>query len=86
MKLLKEILWILAVRDSLEADGQLGRLKAEMRTEVMRLLDGSSTSARIKNIESPRNVLIMNELVREYLDWIGYKYTASVLIAGKNSE
>ncbi|XP_043279741.1 centrosomal protein 20 [Venturia canescens] len=71
-----------AVRDSLESDGVLGRLKAEMRTEVMRLLGGPSNKPnRITKIESPPNVILMNELVREYLDWIGYKYTSSVLIA-----
>lgn len=71
------------MRESLESDGVLGRVKAEMRTEVMRLLDGpSDTSNRITKIESPRNVILMNELIREYLDWIGYKYTSSILIAG----
>jgi len=70
-----------AVRHSLEEDGALGRFKAEMRTEVMRLLDDSSKSNRNRNVERPRNVVLMNELIREYLDWMGYKYTSSVLIS-----
>ncbi|XP_015109338.1 lisH domain-containing protein FOPNL [Diachasma alloeum] len=70
-----------AVRDSLEAGGELGRIKAEMRSEVMKLLDGSAASNRGKRPESPRDVVILNELIREYLDWIGYKYTLNVLIS-----
>lgn len=72
-----------AVRDSLEAGGELGRIKAEMRSEVMKLLDGTSASNRVKRPESPRDVVILNELIREYLDWIGYKYTLNVLISGE---
>ncbi|XP_043479325.1 uncharacterized protein LOC122509378 [Leptopilina heterotoma] len=68
------------VRDSLEADGQLGRIKAEMRTEVMKLLDGSSKSSRVKRPKSPHDVLFLNELIREYFDWIGYKYTTNVFV------
>ena len=71
------------MRDSLEADGQLCRIKAEMRTEVMKLLDGSSKSSRTKRPKSPHDVLLLNELIREYLDWIGYKYTSNILVAGK---
>ncbi|XP_011298527.1 lisH domain-containing protein FOPNL [Fopius arisanus] len=70
-----------AVRDSLEAGGELGRIKAEMRSEVMKLLDGSSAANRTKRPESPRDVIILNELIREYLDWIGYKYTLNVFIS-----
>ncbi|XP_063981009.1 centrosomal protein 20 [Diachasmimorpha longicaudata] len=70
-----------AVRDSLEAGGELGRIKAGMRSEVMKLLDGSSTSNRVKTPESPRDVVILNELIREYFDWIGYKYTLNVFIS-----
>ncbi|XP_051173826.1 uncharacterized protein LOC127289748 isoform X2 [Leptopilina boulardi] len=69
-----------SVRDSLEADGQLGRIKAEMRTEVMKLLDGSSKSSRVKRPKSPHDVLFLNELIREYFDWIGYKYTSNVFV------
>ncbi|XP_033214224.1 uncharacterized protein LOC117171230 [Belonocnema kinseyi] len=69
------------VRDSLEADGQLGRMKAEMRTEVMKLLDGSSKSSKVKRPKSPHDVLLLNELIREYFDWIGFKYTSNVLVA-----
>ncbi|XP_034952600.1 lisH domain-containing protein FOPNL [Chelonus insularis] len=67
-----------AVRDSLETDGELRRIKAEVRKKIMNLLD-SSPSNRIKHSNLSHNVLLVNELIREYLDWIGYKYTLSVL-------
>ncbi|XP_046733832.1 centrosomal protein 20 [Diprion similis] len=70
-----------AVRDSLEADGKLGSMKAEMRTEVMKLLDGSSKNQKSTRPHPPHDILVLNELIREYLDWIGYKYTSTVLMA-----
>ncbi|XP_011501936.1 PREDICTED: lisH domain-containing protein FOPNL [Ceratosolen solmsi marchali] len=71
----------LAVRTSLDADGELSQIKAAMRTKVMKLLEGSHRSSRSKCLKSPREVLIINELIREYLDWMGYKYTSTVLIS-----
>ncbi|KAK0086596.1 hypothetical protein PV325_002905 [Microctonus aethiopoides] len=68
-----------AVRDSLEADGGLSRIKAQMRTEVMKIMDGSAPSDNTTSPHSPCDILILNELIREYFDWIGYKYTLSVL-------
>ncbi|XP_012271657.1 lisH domain-containing protein FOPNL isoform X2 [Orussus abietinus] len=56
-------------------------MKAEMRTEVMKLLDGSNKSHRTKRPKPPHDVLLLNELIREYLDWIGYKYTSTVFVA-----
>jgi lisH domain-containing protein FOPNL len=73
----------LAVRTSLEADGELSQMKAAMRTKVMKLLEGSHRTSRSKCLKSPQEVLIINELIREYLDWMGYKYTSSVLVSGR---
>ncbi|XP_001603530.1 lisH domain-containing protein FOPNL [Nasonia vitripennis] len=70
-----------AIRTSLEADGELGQIKAEMRTKVMKLLEGSQRSSGSKLPKSPQEVLILNELIREYLDWMGYKYTSTVLVS-----
>lgn len=72
----------IAVRTSLEADGELGQIKAEMRMKVMKLLEGSQRSSRSKQPKSPQEVLVINELVREYLDWMGYKYASNVLVSG----
>lgn len=67
----------------MEADGELGQVKAEMRTKVMKLLEGSQRSSRSKRPKSPQEVLVINELIREYLDWMGYKYASNVLATGK---
>lgn len=69
-----------AVRDSLKADGNLDRIKAEMRTEVIKLLDSSSKENKSKTAE-PHDIVFLNELVREYLDWMDYKYSSTVFIA-----
>ncbi|XP_014235182.1 lisH domain-containing protein FOPNL-like isoform X1 [Trichogramma pretiosum] len=70
----------ITVRTSLESDGALSQIKAEMRTKVMQLLEGSNKSSRSKHPKSPQEVLILNELIREYLEWMGYKYASNVLI------
>ncbi|XP_074113353.1 centrosomal protein 20 [Cotesia typhae] len=75
-----------AVRDSLEADGKLRCIKAEMRSEVLKLLDHSSKSSRTNKCEMPSDVLLLNELIREYFDWIGYKYTLNVFMSECDSK
>lgn len=75
-------LQFVAVRESLKADGNLDRIKAEMRTEVIKLLDCSSKENKSKTVEPSHDIVFLNELVREYLDWMGYKYSSTVFIAG----
>lgn len=70
-----------AVRESLKAGGELGRIKAEMRTEVIKLLDNSNREDKSKIPKPPHTVMLMNELVREYLNWMEYKYSSTVLVA-----
>lgn len=70
-----------AVRESLKADGDLDRIKAEMRTEVMKLLDCSSNDTKSKAVKPSHDIMFLNELVREYLDWMGYKYSSTVFTA-----
>lgn len=71
-----------AVREALKTDGDLDCIKAEMRTKVMKLLDCSSKDDKSKVIKSPHDIIFLNELIREYLDWMGYKYSSTVFIAG----
>ncbi|XP_020290565.1 lisH domain-containing protein FOPNL [Pseudomyrmex gracilis] len=70
-----------AVRESLKADGDLDRIKAEMRTEVIKLLDGSSKESKLKTVNPSHDIVFLNELIREYLDWMGYKYSSTVFTA-----
>ena len=66
------------VKETLESRGCLAQIKARIRAEVYNALDDQSEPRpKLSN----ENVLI-NELIREYLDFNNYKYSASVLQAG----
>ncbi|XP_059934731.1 centrosomal protein 20 isoform X1 [Mesoplodon densirostris] len=65
------------LKDTLEKRGVLGHLKARIRAEVFSALDDESEPRPSLSHEN----LLINELIREYLEFNKYKYTASVLIA-----
>lgn len=67
------------LKDTLEKKGVLGHLKARIRAEVFSALDDDHEPRPSLSHEN----LLINELIREYLEFNKYKYTASVLIAGK---
>lgn len=67
-----------AMRDTLEAAGQLDNVKAQLRAIVFQALDASTPESRPRPALPPEN-LIINELIREYLQFNGYEHTASVL-------
>ncbi|KAM5199059.1 centrosomal protein 20 [Hipposideros larvatus] len=65
------------LKDTLEKRGVLGHLKARIRAEVFRALDDESEPRPPLSHEN----FLINELIREYLEFNKYKYTASVLIS-----
>lgn len=67
-----------AVRETLESRGVLGQLKARIRAEVFSALDDQ----REPRPQLSHENLLINELIREYLEYNRYRYTASVLTAG----
>nr|CAD7435954.1 unnamed protein product [Timema monikensis] len=67
-----------AVNESLTRSGKLNKLKAEMRAEVMKVLDSSSS---VTKPEIPKETSLACELVRDFLLWNGFQYTASTLVA-----
>ena len=67
------------MKETLENRGSLTQIKARIRAEVFNALD-DQTEPRPKL--SNENVLI-NELIREYLEFNNYKYASSVLQAGE---
>ncbi|XP_029041082.1 centrosomal protein 20 [Osmia lignaria lignaria] len=73
-----------AVRESLKTDGELGRIKAKVRTEVIKLLDNSNKGNKMKLPKPSQDIAFINELIREYLDWMGYKYSSTVFISESN--
>ncbi|NXR75550.1 FOPNL protein, partial [Pycnonotus jocosus] len=65
------------LKDTLEKRGALAQIKARIRAEVFNALDDRSEPRPTL----PRENLLINELIREYLEYNKYKYTASVLTA-----
>ncbi|XP_065588735.1 centrosomal protein 20 isoform X1 [Cyrtonyx montezumae] len=65
------------LKDTLEKRGALGQIKARIRAEVFNALDDQSEPRPPLSHEN----LLINELIREYLEFNKYKYAASVLTA-----
>lgn len=70
---------VTALKEALEKRGVLGQIRANIRAEVFHALDDQSEPRPPLSREN----LLINELVREYLEYNKYKYTASVLTAGR---
>ncbi|XP_060642740.2 centrosomal protein 20 [Anolis sagrei] len=66
-----------ALKDALEKRGALGAVKARLRAEVFSALDDQTLDRPTLTREN----LLINELIREYLEFNQYRYAASVLIA-----
>ena len=67
------------VKKSLEQRGVLDQLKARIRAEVYSAIEHPEECRQIVGKE---NILI-NELIREYLEFNKYKYSLSVFTAGE---
>ncbi|KAM3967312.1 centrosomal protein 20 [Aphomia sociella] len=70
-----------AIKDLLKKNGHLNKLQAEMRAKVTEVLQERQVLNSSDRSAPPptEEVLLVNELVREYLEWNGYLYTASVM-------
>ena len=64
------------LRDTLEQKGVLNEVKAKIRAEIFTALDSENAG---KPALSKENVII-NELIREYLEYNKYYNSASVLM------
>jgi len=75
-----------ALKSTLESRGVLSQLKAQIRAEIFSSLDASESQA--DKPVPPRENYLINELLREYLEFNGYRYTLSVLLqeAGQTGE
>ncbi|EKX45240.1 hypothetical protein GUITHDRAFT_71548 [Guillardia theta CCMP2712] len=65
-----------ALRDTLAARGTLGDIQARIRAEIFNALEESEEAKPALSHEN----LIINELIREYLEYNHYKHTLSVLV------
>ncbi|KAF0687645.1 Aste57867_20629 [Aphanomyces stellatus] len=64
-----------ALKETLEARGSMGQIKARIRAEIFQALDEGAPKAKLSNEN-----LIINELIREYLEYNGYRHALSVFL------
>ena len=69
-----------AVRECLEEKGVLEDVKAKIRKEIVQSLKDPADGGREKQHLSADNYLI-NELIRDYLDWNHYEHASEILVA-----
>lgn len=69
---------ISAIKETLESRGVWAQLKAGIRAEVFSALEDQGKPRPPLSHEN----LLINELIREYLEFNKYRYTTSVLTAG----
>uniref|UniRef100_A0A1B6DMT8 FGFR1 oncogene partner (FOP) N-terminal dimerisation domain-containing protein n=1 Tax=Clastoptera arizonana TaxID=38151 RepID=A0A1B6DMT8_9HEMI len=62
-----------AVKETLEKEGKLNKIRTEVRNEVMKILKLGR-----KQAETPKALTIINEVIREYLIWAGYDYSSTI--------
>ena len=67
------------LKDALENKGVLNELRSKMRAELYHLLEDNITE---KPKVSQEN-LLLNELIREYMDFNSYRYSKSIFLKGE---
>ena len=70
------------LKEALESNGSLNEIKSRLRAEVFTILDDNS-------VEKPRisqENLLINELIREYMEYNSLKYSKSVFLKGLDKQ
>jgi len=70
----------IALRETLEANGAMRQLRAQIRAEIFKALDDQPDS---KPPALASEQFFVNELVREYLNFHKYSHTLSVFLPGR---
>ena len=65
------------LRETLEQKGALNKVKAQIRAEIFTALDADNNQGKP---QLPQENILINELIREYLEYNGYYNTLSVLV------
>ncbi|KAJ2952009.1 hypothetical protein O0L34_g4270 [Tuta absoluta] len=68
-----------AIKNLLNKGGHLNKLRAEVRANITDVLQQRQATVSNKPPPMTAEGLVVNELVREYLEWNGYLYTSSVM-------
>lgn len=73
------------VRNSLETNGELSKIKSALRLKILQLVKGNDDKdmndnqmVKFKEKYQTRTIDTMNLLIIEYLKWYGYQYTAEM--------
>lgn len=72
----------IVLREALENKGVVNEVKSKLRAEVFKILEDNSYE---KPRVSQENLLI-NELIREYMEFNHYKYSKSVFTKGNTDK
>ena len=72
------IIYFEVLEDSLEKRGTLNQIKAKIRSEIFSSLEDNNDQIP----KLPHENLLINELIREYLEFNDYKFTNSVFMKG----
>jgi lisH domain-containing protein FOPNL len=71
--------FLIVLREALENKGIANEIKAKLRSEIFTILDDNT-------FEKPRisqENLLINELIREYMEFNNYNFSKSVFLKGK---
>lgn len=69
------------MRDSLEANGTISRIKAELRAAIFERLSDVTTKGDDRAVDNPPvppENMVINELIKEYLTFNGLEHTLAV--------
>ncbi|CBZ29994.1 conserved hypothetical protein [Leishmania mexicana MHOM/GT/2001/U1103] len=70
-----------AMRESLEANGTISHIKAELRAAIFERLSDVTTKGDDRAVENPPvppENMVINELIKEYLTFNGLEHTLAV--------
>lgn len=72
-----------AVVSTLEGNGRLEKINSQLRAELFQLLTQANTNKNIST-EYTRQCFLVNELIREYMQFNGYSNSLSVFLRESN--
>ena len=66
-----------AIKEILNENGTLNKIRAEIRESIFKAIESNDTSKP----KIPEENLIINELIREYFNYMGYFHSSSVFLS-----
>ncbi len=66
-----------AIKDILQTNGTLDKVRAQIRESIFQAIENNDTPKP----KIPEENLIINELIREYFNYMGYYHSSSVFIS-----